>query len=330
MTIKEIAKLAKCSIATVSRVLNNDDSLRVSEKTKNKIIDIAKDTGYQKRKFQSKKSRYKVGIIRMYNKKIELEDTYYLTLRRNLEDMLYEERIMYNLYDIADLGAKELQEIKGLDSILVMGAINDKDIEKLLKYNEDIICIDTKTNVDGVDYIRYDEEKSIKKIIDYILDLGHEKIGFLYGEVRNLYEIEDFRYTYFKRELLRLNLYNEDFFIKDIFSRESGYKMMNQLLRKENIPTLVFCANDSIAEGAYKAIYKAGLKIPDDISIIGFNDLKSSKYMVPSLTTIRINLDNMIHLTRKMLEERLFLKRNYSIKVFLETELVIRKSCKKI
>jgi len=105
---------------------------------------------------------------------------------------------------------------------------------------------------------------------------------------------------------------------------------MKEILKLEDRPTAVFCGNDSIAMGAYKAIRENKLKIPEDISIIGFNDLKLSQYSIPPLTTIKIDTKLIAQETVNSLIELLEGKRDYHKKVFLPIELIERESCQKI
>ena len=142
--------------------------------------------------------------------------------------------------------------------------------------------------------------------------------------VRNLV---DFREQYFIEIMKELELYDERFVKVDEFSPESGYEMMKEILKLEDRPTAIFCANDSIAMGAYKAIREHNLKIFDDISIIGFNDLKISQYMIPPLTTLRIDTKIIAQETINVLVELLEHNRSYRKKVYLPVELIERESC---
>ena len=103
--------------------------------------------------------------------------------------------------------------------------------------------------------------------------------------------------------------------------------MMKEILRLTERPTAVFCANDSIAMGAYKAIRERNLKIFSDISIIGFNDLKISQYMTPPLTTMRIDTKIIAQETINALMELFNNNRSYRKKVYLPVELIERESC---
>ena len=127
-----------------------------------------------------------------------------------------------------------------------------------------------------------------------------------------------------------LNLYNEKYVIVDEFSAESGYSMMKEILKLDEIPTAIFCGNDSIAMGAYKAIREKKLKISEDISVVGFNDLKISQYMTPPLTTLRVNTKIIAEETSNALLELIENNRSYRKKVLLEVELIERESCTNI
>ncbi|HSP47082.1 MAG TPA: substrate-binding domain-containing protein, partial [Clostridiaceae bacterium] len=112
------------------------------------------------------------------------------------------------------------------------------------------------------------------------------------------------------------------------FSHKSGYRLMKEALQKPVRPTAFFMGNDSMALGAYKAISEMGLKIPEDISIVGFNDLPSAKYMVPSLTTIRVYSDYLGHAVVDLLNESILTNREYRKKVIIPVSLRIRESVK--
>lgn len=159
------------------------------------------------------------------------------------------------------------------------------------------------------------------------MGLGHKKIGLLGGRNQIVRNLVDFREQYFIEIMKELELYNEKFVKVDEFSAESGYKMMKEILKLEGPPTAVFCANDSIAMGAYKAVREKSLKICDDISIIGFNDLKISQYMTPPLTTLRIDTKIIAEETINVLMELLEHNRSYRKKVYLPVELIERESC---
>ena len=181
-----------------------------------------------------------------------------------------------------------------------------------------------------IDYIKFDTRNSVEIVLNYILKLNHKKIELLVGRNRVVKDLIDFREKYFKEIMLKEGLYKEEYVKIGDFSTESGYVMMKELLELKDRPTAIFCGNDSIAMGAYEAIRENKLKIPEDISIIGFNNLKLSKYYTLPLTTIKIDTKLMAQETVNSLVELLEGRRDYHKKVFLPIELIERESCQKI
>ena len=108
------------------------------------------------------------------------------------------------------------------------------------------------------------------------------------------------------------------------------YPYFKELQEEGNLPTALFVANDSMAAGCYKAAYESGLKIPEDISIIGFNDIPTAKYMIPPLTTVRVYMEFMGEYAVHMLEERVFGERELCLKMTAPTKLYVRDSVKDI
>ncbi|WP_067139770.1 LacI family DNA-binding transcriptional regulator [Oceanivirga salmonicida] len=327
MTIKEIAKASGVSITTVSRIINNDEDFRVSEKTKNRVIDTIHKLGYVKRNIGKNKLRYKVGIIKIFENEIEDINAYYSSFYLKIKTKFKEEKIKYEIYSKNDLEDESFAKLKYLDAIIVVGEAPNKFILNILRYNKNIICLDTDIKIDSVDSVSFDYKLSVKKVVDYLIKQGHSKIALITGK----YNKKDFREKYFEEITKDRKILKKTILKIGEFSDESGYKLMLELLKnKKNQPTAIFCGNDNIALGVYKAIYKYNKKIPDDISVIGFNDNKNAKFLNPPLTTISINLDNIINVAMKLLKERIYENRTFTCKVQIQTELIVRKSCKKI
>lgn len=212
-------------------------------------------------------------------------------------------------------------------AIVVIGEIKRSQLDFLKSLNENIICVDAYNSDNSIDYIKFDMKHSVKIVIDYLLKLGHKKIGLIGGRNQIVRNLVDFREQYFIEIMKEYELYDEKFVKVDEFSAESGYRMMREILKLKERPTAVFCANDSIAMGAYKAVRERKLKIFDDISIIGFNDLKISQYMNPPLTTLRIDTKIIAEETINVLVELIEHNRSYRKKVYLPVELIERESC---
>ena len=330
-TLKEIAEKAGVSVSTVSRVLNFDETLNVTNKTREKILKIADKVEYDtsRIKKKSEKKIEKIGIICWYDYEQELGDPYYLNLRYAVEKKCTENN--YNLVKIdEDVEETTLKELMG---IIAIGRFSKKTIEKLSANNENIVFVDYSPDDDKFDSVVFDIEKATKNVIDYLIECGHEKIAFIGGnKSNNILDINvDLREERYIEYMRMKGLYKEEYLrYVEKYTYKCGYDEVKKVLELEEKPTAVIVGNDTMAIGAYKAISEAGFRIPDDISIIGFNDQPGSKYMIPALTTVRLTSEYLGYEVVDLLIEKIKSERKYCKKTILPIELKIRESVKKI
>ncbi|AWK52733.1 LacI family transcriptional regulator [Clostridium beijerinckii] len=332
-TIKEIASLAEVSISTVSRVLNFDETLNVSHITREKILKIADELEYISSKTKkSKNKRAKdIGIVYWYNYEEELGDPYYLSIRLAAEKKCNENN--FNLVKLSE--NSDVDDIKNVNGIIAIGRFASSTIEKLASANENIVFVDFSPDENRFDSVMADIGKSTTKILNYLYELGHRKIGFIGGKrledlsYENIYIDErDIKYKEFME---RKGIYNPEYIYQgEKFTFKAGYDLTAEALKSKNKITAFFVGNDTMAVGAYKAISEAGLSVPMDVSIVGFNDQPSAKYMIPSLTTIRIPSEYLGSAAVDLLLENINGNREYNKKVIIPTEFKERESCKKI
>ena len=333
-TIREVAKKAGVSIITVSRILNNDDSFNVSKITKEKVLKVIKQLNYERKKNKNRISQSNISVIKCFDEKIENEDPYFVSLKINLENILKKKVSKVKFFDLEEIEKlikyNEISNFSLTDAVIFIGETSKEKLKFFKSLNENIICVDVYDTDNITDYIKFDMRNSVEIVLNYIFKLNHKKIGLLVGRNKVVKNLVDFREKYFKEIMVKNGLYREEYLQIGDFSMESGYIMMKEILKLEDRPTAVFCGNDSIAMGAYKAIRENKLKIPEDISIIGFNDLKLSQYSIPPLTTIKIDTKLIAQETVNSLIELLEGKRDYHKKVFLPIELIERESCQRI
>lgn len=328
-TIREVARRAGVSIATVSRILNNDEYFGVTAETKRRVLEAVKELNYKKKNTKRKSTQLNISIIKSFDERIESEDPYFVSLRLDLEYALKKKGIKSKVFELQTFEKNEeiLMNFIISSAIVVIGEIKRSQLDFLKSLNDNIICVDAYNFDNSIDYIKFDMKHSVKIVIDYLLKLVHKKIGLIGGRNQIVRNLVDFREQYFIEIMKEYELYDEKFVKVDEFSAESGYRMMREMLKLKERPTAVFCANDSIAMGAYKAVRERKLKIFDDISIIGFNDLKISQYMNPPLTTLRIDTKIIAEETINVLVELIEHNRSYRKKVYLPVELIERESC---
>ena len=159
-TIKDIAEKAHVSIATVSRVLNYDNTLKVTDKTRKKIFEVAEKLEYLKtKKTKDKKNSYKINIIKGYSEKEELEDIYYLSTRLAIEKFLKKHNVKYEI-----LGKESITDnLKKLDGLILLGLFSDSEINKIKLLNNNIIFRKLKIALD------FKEENILEKQMLYWL-----------------------------------------------------------------------------------------------------------------------------------------------------------------
>ncbi|WP_455819093.1 LacI family DNA-binding transcriptional regulator [Clostridium butyricum] len=331
-TIKDIASIAGVSISTVSRVLNFDESLNVSDSTRQKILKIADELEYtsSSKKKKSKKNNKNIGILCWCNYEEELADPYYLSIRLVVERICSERCI--NLVKL-DKNI-DLKLVKELSGILVIGNYYTDMVEKMSNDNDNIVYVDYSPDESKYDSVVIDKKKATFDLLNYIYEIGHRRIGLIGGKDLNenyenmMIDERDIEYQYFMK---CKGIYNPKYiYTASRFNFKSGYELTKEMLKEKERPTAVFVENDTMAIGAYKAIAEEGLTIPDDISIVGFNDQPSAKYMVPSLTTVKLSTEYLASAAIDLVLENIDGSRPYKKKVVIPTKLKIRKSCKNI
>lgn len=331
-TIKDIASIAGVSISTVSRVLNFDESLNVSDSTRQKILKIADELEYtsSSKKKKSKKNNKNIGILCWCNYEEELADPYYLSIRLVVERICSERCI--NLVKLDE--NIDLKLVKELSGILVIGNYYTDMVEKMSNDNDNIVYVDYSPDESKYDSVVIDKKKATFDLLNYIYEIGHRRIGLIGGKDLNenyenmMIDERDIEYQYFMK---CKGIYNPKYiYTASRFNFKSGYELTKEMLKEKERPTAVFVENDTMAIGAYKAIAEEGMTIPDDISIVGFNDQPSAKYMVPSLTTVKLSTEYLASAAIDLVLENIDGSRPYKKKVIIPTKLKIRKSCKDI
>lgn len=326
-TIKDIAKRAGVSIATVSRVLNYDATLSVSDETKRKIFQTAEDLSYRK-KADRRPSFYRIGIVNWYTEEEELNDLYYMSIRLGVE-----KRCEFHKLQMVRLSLEHLQSVQQreeIQGIIAIGKFSASQSEELQKITDKIVFVDCSPDEDRYDSVVSNLGKATINVLKHFLSLGHHQIGYIGG--RETYkdhtsEIADQRETAFLHYLSEKDLYNESYVYIGSFSANDGYRLMKEAVgdHKENLPSAFFVGNDAMAIGCLKALHEENIAVPDRVSIIGVNDISVSKYVFPPLSTVKVYTGSMGETAVDLLVERLS-ERQIAKKVILSTQLEIRGS----
>ncbi len=323
-TIKEIAEMAGVSAATVSRVLNFDDTLNVQDETKQRVFEAAERLEYQVRSKKKSRKKLRIGMISSYSLEEELEDTFYLSVRIAIERKIEEEGFKKALVNIKD----SVESVSNLDGLICLGIFSESMVNKIKSFNKPAVFVDTNGDWDLFDSIVTDLKHPVKTVLNYFIQEGHKRIAFIGGRDVDAdgKEIEDIRVPIFRSHMDDQGLLREEYIKIGGYTPKYGYRLGKELLSLEERPTAIFAANDSLAVGCYKAIQEAGLRIPEDISVIGFNDISIAKYLIPPLTTVHIYMDFMGAQAVNLLSERIYSNREISMHISIPTKLMLRGS----
>lgn len=284
-TLKDVAKEANVSPATVSRILNNDPTLNVPVETRRAVLQAAEKVNYTKKAKRVLQSSTAYGILQWYSLQQEVDDPFYLTLRLGAEEYCqrHQIRIVRTFKDDVNI----YETLKDVSGLICIGKFSKEDVEKLKKITERIIFLDMKVPAIKAHSISLDFSQAMEFGLEYLQNLGHQKIGFLGGKeyVGDHILFQDKRKESFIYYCENNSITYKPYLIEGEFSRDSGYNMMNQLIESHNLPDALIAASDPIAIGAMRALSEHNIRIPEDISIIGFDDIAASRFTNPPLST---------------------------------------------
>ncbi|CUH94974.1 HTH-type transcriptional regulator GanR [Propionispora sp. 2/2-37] len=317
------------SIATVSRVLNYDATLSVSDETKRKVFEAAEDLAYEKRT-PRKNGGTRIALLHWYTEEEELDDVYYMSIRLGIERRCKQ----YNLTLVRLLQNNTAQLAReNIQGMIAVGKFSQHEIALLKEKTSNLVFVDYLPDDDYFDSVTVDFVKATRKVLDYFISQGHQMIGYIGG--REVFrdgtsEIQDPREATFKAYLKEKKIYQEKYVYGGKFSVDDGYRLMKQAIAEHgaaSLPTAFFVANDPMAIGCLKALEGAEIAVPERVGIIGVNDISLAQYVSPSLSTVRIDTELMGETAVDLLLERLSGRRT-SKQVTLSTELILRQSSK--
>ncbi len=326
-TIKEIAKKADCSIGTVSRVLNFDESLRVSDQKREKILKIAEEMQYEVKRKNTRKRRYNIGVVSMYTTLEELEDPFYLSIRLGIEKNLNKNTVSLTvIHDTAE--GFDYAKLKNVDGIIAIGHFTDTEIKKFEKITDQIVFVNADPKPHVHDAILFDGEHAVKKVTDHLYDLGHRNIGFIgvkaIREKKHI-DLKENRYELVEKHFKEKAIYDDTYVYRGGRNYRDGHRIMKAIIDEDNLPTAFFIGNDSMAIGALTALYEAGIRVPEHLSIVGYNDIANAEYSLPPLTTVKVYTELMGEKAMEMVLDKIR-GRVIPLRLITPTKLVVRKS----
>lgn len=328
VTMKDIAEKLGVSKVTVSKALK--DSPDISSSLKEKIIKTAQEMGYiynAKGRMLRENLTYSIGVIsseKYYGK----DDYFYIDLYKHLSNSLEKLGFTTTFNIISQSDENELSVPNALleqkvDGVVILGQMSLDYIQKILSYNYPTVFLDFYCDKFNVDCVITDNFYATYEITNMLIEQGHTKIGFV-GNIYATSSIQD-RFLGFYKALLENKIdLNKDWIIKD---RDDNNNFIDIVLPK-NLPTAFVCNCDKTAYLTIEKLKSSGYKVPDDVSVVGFDDSLHAVLSQPKITTVRVNLEEMGRRTAKMMVEKIKQGEKHYGKMLIKGKIIIRKSVK--
>lgn len=336
VTSKDVAEKVGVSRTTVSLVLNNVKGIQISPETRQKVIDAANELGYvpdaMAQALVSRRTKA-IGLVLTRSQHHIATDAF---LPKIISGLLTTAKLN-NVRMLVDWIETEHQETayfelaraKRIDGMIISTPrLNDAALMAL--ENADIPTV-MMGSIAGskLPFVDVDNVKAAEKATSYLIGLGHREIACI-SNAPPEYTAAPERVEGFKNAMSKMDIpIKEELICYADFDPESGYSCMKSLLQSGEAFTAAFVASDNVAIGAKAAIREAGMHIPDDVSLIGFDDIPWAKYSDPPLTTIQLPAESLAQSACTLLLDLIKDKdKGKPNQIILDTELIVRKSCR--
>jgi LacI family transcriptional regulator len=328
ISITDVARLAKVSISTVSRVINKSPS--VKEKSRKRILEVIEELNFHPSVFAQRLATGKSNVIALVIPRYEgiFYSFYALELIRGIGTLASALKLDLLLH-LTD--PRSNLNLRGIGGVIFADVIsNRKQLEDALSMGLPSIVINNYVEDLAVNCIAIDNRGGAESVVNYLIGLGHKKIAHITGDL--ITQAAELRLEGYRRALAKNKIpLREDYIVKTDYSRGQARQAAQALIKLEDRPTAIFVASDSMALEVMSVVNEHGLKIPADISLVGFDDNPSGLYGPVALTTVRQPLVKMAQDSVKELSVIMNLGKKAPVKkVFLPTELVIRESCQHV
>ena len=327
ITLKMVAERAGVSVNTASRAINNKSD--INEETKKKVLKIAQELGYVRNAtavaLRTRKTRT-IGVVIADNR-----NPFYAEVLNGMEEAAREKNYHIILANTQRDYKKEEEAInlllaKRVDGLLITPVQDrDDDIKNLINANIPFVVVGRDFENIEVDAVYNDEVKGGFLATEYLIKKGHKRIALINGFLHK--SPAKGRLEGYKKALnkYRISLDESLISVGDI-NIEDGHERTKQMLEKDLNFTAIFVYNDMMAFGAMQAIKKKGLRIPEDIGLVGYDDIPFSSLISPSLTTIRLKKQDLGSESVELLLSRINDRRKKPKKVILDVELIVRET----
>lgn len=332
LTIKQIAEMAGVSVTTVSQILNNKGT-RFSAETRQRVWEIVNKYHYKPDFFASNLINRRSKTIGMIVP--DVTDFFFSKIVEGAEQYVNSLGYMVILCNSRHSQEREISYLEELNHRSVDGVLfatpyllpEEYELSRPIYHNMPTILIDRGVNPRSSGRLMVKEYEGAYQAVNYLIDMGHERIGLL-KESSGYYQLQE-RFNGYRHALKDHALpYRSRYVVEDELTVQGGYRAAKELFAKNKDLTAVFCGNDAMAIGCYQAVYEIGKRVPEDISVLGFDDLNLAEFVTPPLTTVmQPSFDIGFNAAKFLIDAIEFPERKIPNKVF-DTKLILRESVK--
>lgn len=328
ITIQDVASAAGVSVSTVSRVLNDKDD--IAPETYERVKTIIKEMGYTSSLAARSMRSLRMNVIGLVMP--DAGEPFPIEVMKGVNSAIAAldyDLIIYTCGDVRKHYAadRERKFVSLLTNSLTDGVIVITPAAAHFNTNAPVVAVDPHYEGNEYPAVISTNKAGAMEAVDYLIQLGHRRIGYINGRV-DLKSAER-RLRGYQESLMKAGIpLDPDLIVQGDFMADIAYKGARQLLGLPNPPTAIFCANDQSAIGAYKAAHEAGLSIPDDLSIVGFDNIPDAAQVRPGLTTVDQCIQDMGKIAIQMLVKLIEGEELENKTIKTSTRLVIRESCR--
>jgi DNA-binding LacI/PurR family transcriptional regulator len=334
ITIKDVAKLAKVAPSTVSRVIANNP--RISEKTKKKVREAMDELGYHPNfiaRSLASQSTQAIGLVMPSSTDVVFQNPFFPTVLRGLSEGAHEKH--YALYMTTGKTDNEIldgviQMVQGgrVDGVVLLySKIEDKVLMYLQERGIPFVVIGKPfKHVEEITHVDNDNFRATKEVTEYLIQLGHDHIAFVGGNLNLVVTVE--RLLGYEKALREAGIMlNDDYIVHEEFLREGGQEAVRELLSLNVPPTALVVADDLMALGVLNTLDELGIRVPEDISIISFNNVLVTEMSRPPLTSVDINIFDLGFEAARSLIQKIENPKEPTKRIIIPHQIVKRFSC---
>jgi DNA-binding LacI/PurR family transcriptional regulator len=335
VTIKDVARVANVAPSTVSRVIAN--SPRISEKTKERVREVMDQLGYHPnfiaRSLASQSTRA-IGLVMPSSTDVVFQNPFFPTVLTGLSEGAHSKQYALHMTtgktedEIFDGVVAMVQGGRVDGVVLLYSKVEDRVIAYLRERDFPFVVIGKPFKDDeNISYVDNDNFKAGKEVTEHLIQLGHDRIGFIGGNLDLVVTVE--RLLGYEKALRNSGLtLIDDYIVNDEFLRESGQDAVKELLSLENPPTAMVVADDLMALGVLNKLDEMGIAVPEDISIVSFNNVLIAEMARPPLTSVDINIFDLGYQAAKSLIQKIENPDEPLKRIIVPFKIVKRFSCR--